>query len=96
MKLKNIYKIFPVAGLVLSLGLTSCVDDLNVTPIDPNLSLEFKQDEIFAKLYATMALTGQKGPDGNGDVAGIDEGTSGFYRLIWNMNELPTDEALCA
>ena len=96
MKLKNIYKVFPVAGLVLSLGLTSCVDDLNVTPIDPNLSLEFKQDEVFTKIYATMALTGQKGPNDMGDVAGIDEGTSGFYRLIWNLNELTTDEALCA
>ena len=96
MKLKSIFKLIPIAGVVVTMGLTSCVDDLNVTPIDPNLSMEFKQDEVFAKIYATMALTGQKGPDGNGDVAGIDEGTSGFYRLIWNLNELPTDEALCA
>ena len=94
MKLKNIYKLFPLAGLVLSLGLTSCIDDLNVTPIDPNLSMEFKQDEVFAKIYATMAVTGQRGPDGSGDVACFYEGTSGFYRLIWYLNELHSDEAI--
>ena len=96
MNIKHIKKLLPIASLVLLLGASSCTDDLNVTPIDPNLSLEFKQDEVFYKIYATMALTGQKGPDGSGDVSGIDEGTSGFYRLIWNLNELPTDEALCA
>ncbi|MEG1586973.1 MAG: RagB/SusD family nutrient uptake outer membrane protein, partial [Bacteroidales bacterium] len=96
MNIKHIKKLLPIASFLLILGASSCTDDLNVTPIDPNLSLEFKQDEVFHKIYATMALTGQKGPDGNGDVSGIDEGTSGFYRLIWNLNELPTDEALCA
>lgn len=97
MNIRYINKIFSIATLLMGLlGTSSCTKDLDVTPIDPNLSLEFKQDEVFHKIYATMALTGQKGPDGNGDVSGIDEGTSGFYRLIWNLNELPTDEALCA
>ena len=50
MKLKNIFKLIPIAGVVVTMGLTSCVDDLNVTPIDPNLSMEFKQDEVFAKI----------------------------------------------
>ncbi|MEG1187709.1 MAG: RagB/SusD family nutrient uptake outer membrane protein [Bacteroidales bacterium] len=97
MNIKYFRNILP--AIVLAAGLlsfNSCTDDLNVTPIDPNLSADFKQDEVFHKIYATMALTGQKGADGNGDVSGIDEGTSGFYRLIWNLNELPTDEALCA
>lgn len=97
MNIKYIKKIIPAVALMAGLlSLGSCTDDLNVTPIDPSLSSDFEQDNVFYKIYATMALTGQKGPDGNGDVSGIDEGTSGFYRLIWNLNELPTDEALCA
>ncbi len=73
---------------------TSCLSDLDVEPIDPNVTQTFEQDGVFAKIYATLALTGQTGPDGNGDVDGIDEGTSAFVRLIWNLNELTTDEAI--
>ena len=41
------------------------------------------------------SLTGQKGPDGSGDIDDIDEGTSSLIRQLWNANELPTDEAEC-
>ena len=96
MKLKYFKAIIPATALALSMNLTSCIGDLDTTPIDPNVSTEFQQDAVFAKIYATMGLTGQQGPAGNGDVADIDEGTSGFYRLIWNFNELATDEAICS
>ncbi len=96
MKFRYIKSLLPAASLCLSLGLTSCIGDLDVKPIDPSITQEFYQDEVFYKIYATMSLTGQEGPAGNGDVDGIDEGTSGFYRLIWNLNELPTDEAACS
>ncbi len=82
---------------VLLLGLVaftfaSCVQDLDVTPKDPNNIQYFEQNGIFTKIYSTLALTGQNGPDGNGDVEGIDEGVSAFYRMIWELNEFPTDE----
>ncbi len=48
---------------------------------------------FIAKLYAGLAVTGQQGPAGAGDIAGIDEGFSHYIRLIWQMQELPTDEA---
>lgn len=96
MQLKYFKTIIPAAALALSMSVSSCVGDLDATPIDPNVSTDFVQDEVFAKIYATMALTGQQGPAGNGDVDDIDEGTSGFYRLIWNFSELPTDEAICS
>lgn len=96
MRLKYFKTIIPATALALSMNLSSCIGDLDTMPIDPNVSTEFKQDEVFAKIYATMGITGQQGPAGNGDVADIDEGTSGFYRLIWNFNELPTDEAICS
>lgn len=49
-----------------------------------------------AKVYAAFALTGNSGPAGNGDVQGIDEGFSDFYRLFWKAQELSTDEAVIA
>lgn len=51
---------------------------------------------FLAKLYAGLAVTGQDGPAGRGDIEGIDEGFSQYIRLIWQMNELPTDEAAIA
>lgn len=81
-------------GLTAALMLfaaTSCVNDLNVESIDPNQSSELDVDGLFSKIYNTLGTTGQKGPDGNGDISGLDEGTSAFYRMMWNLNELPAD-----
>ena len=87
----NIKNIIIGGAMALTLGLTSCVDDLNTTPIDPNVSQEFNEPAIFAKIYASLART-------DGDLAslGLDDGKSGFYRVLWELNELPTDEALNA
>lgn len=81
-------KIFFAA--LLGMGMTSC--SLDRTPLDPNTDTKFNKDAVFAKCYATFGVTGQKGPDGNGDVDGIDEGTSSFYRMFWELNEFCTDE----
>ena len=70
--------------------MTAC--SLDRTPLDPNTDTTFNKDAVFAKCYATFGTTGQKGPDGNGDVDGIDEGTSSFYRMFWELNEFCTDE----
>jgi hypothetical protein len=95
MKRNDIKSIIAVAGLCLTFGWTSCVNDLEVKPIDPSTTMDFHQQEVFTKIYATLGLTGQQGPAEMGDVDGIDEGTSAFYRLIWNLNQLPADEAHC-
>jgi hypothetical protein len=42
-----------------------------------------------------MSMTGNQGPAGQADIAGIDEGFSAYVRVLWNMQELPTDEAIC-
>ena len=89
--MKNIIKYLLVLGIA-TFGFTSCVDDLNVKPKDPNSIQYFDQNGIFTKIYATLGLTGQNGPDGNGDVEGIDEGVSAFVRMIFELNEFPTDE----
>ena len=83
--------------MALTLGLTSCVDDLNVTPINTQVSQEFDQQAVFTKIYASLGMTGMQGTAGGGDLdaMGIDEGQSGFYRTLWYLNNLAGDEALC-
>ncbi|WP_172913902.1 RagB/SusD family nutrient uptake outer membrane protein [Capnocytophaga canis] len=98
MKRYTTYKIF---GLALALSLTGCMKDLDQSPIDPD---SFTDKEVFAnpsqaksalaKVYASYALTGQQGPAGQGDVAGIDEGYSQFSRLYFAAQELTTETAL--
>ncbi|HTT69053.1 MAG TPA: RagB/SusD family nutrient uptake outer membrane protein [Gemmatimonadales bacterium] len=52
--------------------------------------------QLLAKVYAGLALSGQQGPAGNPDLAGLDEGFSQYLRLYWELEELPTDEAAIA
>ena len=78
-----------------SLGMTSCVGDLDVDNINPQQVSELNTDALFNKVYSNMVLTGQVGPNGSGDLDDIDEGTSSMIRQLWNANELTTDEAKC-
>ena len=97
--MKNIFKSFIY---ILSLSIiVSCHDDLNQSPIDPD---SFTEENVFAsvdeakgalaKLYASLALTGQNGPAGSPDIADIDEGFSQFSRMLFNLNEITTDHAV--
>lgn len=95
-KNKTILTSVALAGLMMS-----CLSDLDVTPLDTTVTTSanvYTTKESYkaglAKLYATFALTGQQGPAGLGDVAGVDEGFSCFIRSLWNMQELTTDEAV--
>ena len=76
---------------LLALGATSCVNDLNISSIDPQTSTTYDDMQLLSKIYSTIGLTGQKGPSGSGDISS-DEGESGFYRTTFNLQELPTDE----
>lgn len=99
MKKNLIIKAFTV--VVLTGSLVSCTKKLELLPTNDitsatvyNSAAGYKQ--AFAKVYAAYALTGNQGPAGNGDVQGIDEGTSDFLRLYWKAQELSTDEAVIA
>lgn len=106
--LKNMYKknlriLLLVSIAATTLVMSSCVNDLNTTPIDKKVitsasAYNTPQDyeAILAKLYAGFATTGQQGPAGEPDIQGIDEGSSGYLRAYWMLEELPTDEAICA
>ena len=90
-----IKNIIPAAALALALGVTSCTKDLDVDPIDPNLSTELNLDGLYLKCYANLALPGNGGANGDSDIDGYDGGTAGFIRQLFNSNELPTDESIC-
>lgn len=99
----KIYKLKALAVLFAAMMVSSCVNDLNLTPKDPNIVTSltaynspdaYKQG--LAKLYAGLALGGQQGGDGNVDIAGIDGGFSNYIRQYWNAQELTTDEAVMA
>ena len=95
MNFKYIKNIVPAAAICLSLGLGSCVNDLDVTPIDPSTNMEADYDALFNKCYANMALAGNGGANGDCDIDGLDGGTTGFVRQLFNANELTTDESIC-
>lgn len=83
------------AALFLSLtaGMTSCINDLDISPIDPQVTSTFDQETYFTKLYASLGLTGQKLND-DPDIAVKDEGQSCFYRALFTNNEYGTDEMI--
>ena len=95
-KMKKIILMFAIASFMVS-----CHDDLDQFPTDPD---SFTEQDVFAnateakgalaKLYASLALTGQQGPAGQPDIADIDEGFSQYSRMLFNLNELTTDHAV--
>lgn len=98
----RIVKIMMMAVAMVSL-LPSCVNDLS----PQNLGSQVKNSSNvyntpadylsgLAKVYASFALSGQYGPAGSSDIAGLDEGFGVYLRVLWNAEELTTDEAVIA
>ena len=77
----------------------SCTD-LETLPKNTLLPNVLFQDEgsyisYLAKLYGSLTLTGQDGPNGSGDISIInDEGFGSYIRAYWKAQILPTDEAM--
>lgn len=98
-------KIFLLAfTAVLIAGVTSsCVNDLNVTPIDPNtvlpedvLNTQDAYTSLLAKCYQGLAVSSSSGPSGSPDIEGVDGGYGQYMRALFNMEELTTDVAVCS
>ncbi len=93
--IKNLLAILTIAAAV-----QSC--DLDFQPEDERLIADeaFSEPNAYrdalGKIYAGISLSGQEGPAGTPDLAGLDEGFSNYLRLYWKMQELTTDEALIA
>ena len=87
-------KTLTVLGLALMLGLSSCHADLdrmptNITTAEKVYSTPEGVKQSLAKVYGTYAIP-------NGDVQGQNEDFTDFVRSFYNLQELPTDEAICA
>ncbi|MCQ4034366.1 RagB/SusD family nutrient uptake outer membrane protein [Kaistella montana] len=87
------------ALLGLTLTATSCVNDLRQEPITEVTAASLYKDfgnykNLLAKLYGGLAVGGQSGGDGNGDIADIDGGFSNYMRLLFVLQEITTDEAV--
>ena len=81
-------------ALILTMGSTSCIDDLNQGIKDPQTNTVLDPTGLLAKVYASLSITGQVGSDGNPDMSQFDEGNSAFYRRIFEANELCSDECI--
>lgn len=88
--------------LVAALAMTSCVKDLEVTPIDPNANTANKilvdaaaLDSYISGVYLGFATSGYYGPDGGASISGLDGGASQYIRGLYHLNELSTDESVC-
>ena len=91
---KTMKTLVAATGLLMAAACT----DLGVNPVstitDANAFNEpSSYRQYLAKIYAGLAVSGQAGPAGLPDIQGIDEGFSQYLRLLWQMQELPTDEA---
>jgi len=82
---------------------TACNKDLDRKPLNSTTAeVQYSTPggfkEVLAKVYGSYSLVSSTGV-GNSDVnvAGIsDAGTTDFVRAYWNMQELTTDEGICA
>ena len=88
--------------LAVTALLTSCIGDLNVTPIDPNANTADKAlvDEaaftsFLAGVYTGFATSGYYGANGSASISGLDGGASQYIRGLFHHSELTTDEAVC-
>ncbi|SDS59702.1 Starch-binding associating with outer membrane [Mucilaginibacter mallensis] len=97
------YKIFTILVAMMVMFTVSCTKDLNTAPIDPlvttsatvfNNAAAYKQ--ALAKLYASMAVSGQKIDFSQPDIQASDQGTACFLREFWAAEEVTTDECINA
>ena len=84
--------------LAASMSLSSCIDDLDLMPTNPNdiTSGTFTEDpdkymqEVIADVYLNVSSFG---PNGSNILGSMDGGMSTFQRAVFNLEEVPTDEA---
>lgn len=97
--MKSFNKFLVAAGIAASsLSFGSCVGDLDLLPTDPRelTAAEFAQDPegymnaVLGDVYLQFATYGA---DGDASVQGFDGGMSSFQRAIFNLEEVPSDEA---
>jgi hypothetical protein len=96
----NRWTVTGIAATLIALVAVACTDP-TVAPTSTVTGANYFNDPgsykaFLAKAYAGLAVGGQNGGDGSTDIQGIDGGFSQYMRLYWEMEELPTDEAVIA
>lgn len=100
---KKFFTIYTACLLAGAGVFTSCHKNLDLQPLNANTSEKqystmegYKQ--VLAKVYGAYTLVSSSGVGvSDVNVPGIsDAGTTDFIRAYWNMQELTTDEAVCA
>lgn len=88
-------------GMSVLVMVSSCISELDpeslgansVTSVDAYQTVEdYKQG--LAKLYASYVVAGQVGPGTDADIENLDVGFGVYLRAYWNLQQLPTDEAV--
>lgn len=92
---------FKALAMGAALLLVGACTDLTVEPkstvTEANIFSDVASYRSFiAKVYAGLAVGGQDGGDGRTDIQGIDGGFSQYIRIYWEMQELPSDDAIIA
>ncbi len=97
--MKRLNKYFISMGIAASaLAMGSCIGDLDLLPSDPReiTAADFAKDpegymnQVLGDVYMQFATYGA---NGNASVNNFDGGMSTFQRAIFNLEEVPTDEA---
>jgi hypothetical protein len=92
-------KVMSITTAFLLLAVSACTDP-SVAPESTISEGNIFKDQgsylaFLAKIYAGLAVTGQRGAFGDKDIQTIsDEGFSQYLRLYWEHQELPSDEAV--
>ncbi len=101
--MKNKFLKIGIALASIVIVFTACEKKLDIFPqndLTPEkvYSTAEGYESVLAKIYATLAITGNAGPAGSPDISGgLDEGSQvAFIRGFFNAQELPTDEAVVA
>jgi len=98
MKLRTPKALAVAAAALLFLVAGACTDttvEPKSTVTEANVFNDPTSYRAFiAKVYGGLAVSGQQGAAGQPDISGIDEGFSQYLRLLWEHQELPTDEAV--
>lgn len=99
--MKNIKNYISTFALAVGLTFSSCVGDLDVTPIDPNMNTADKAlttaedfKAFLAQCYVGFSTSGYKGPNDEPSISGLDGGFSQYFRGLFHLNEYTTDETV--
>ncbi len=95
---KQIIPLFAIAAAIMVMA--SCAKKLDLYPqnsVSPDRAYGSAggYDSVLAKIYGTLAVSGNSGPDAGSDLSGLDGGSqTGFIRGFFNCQELTTEEAM--